>query len=298
MTHERELQLGILGLSEGNGHPYSWSAIINGYDPAVMAECPFPVIPQYLARQVFPRDSIQGARVTHIWTQDDESARHVARATHIPQVVSDPEAMLGEIDAVLLARDDAENHLKMARPFLLAGLPIYIDKPVALTMDDLESMLALQQKPGQLFSCSALRWAREFNVALHCQEIGPIRHIQATTPKGWSKYAVHVLDPILEQLGLFDAPAEVVRVSDIPEVVLVRWKDCTATITCTGALPSDIRMQVFGNGGSRELVFVDTFAAFREALLRFVAAAQGTASGTAPNELRALVRILEMGLAR
>ena len=24
------LKLGIIGLSEGNGHPYSWSAIFNG----------------------------------------------------------------------------------------------------------------------------------------------------------------------------------------------------------------------------------------------------------------------------
>jgi len=298
MTRERELRLGILGLSDGNGHPYSWSAIFNGYDPAVMAECPFPVIPQYLARQVFPRDAILGARVTHIWTQDNEAARHVARATRIPRVVSDPEAMLGEVDAVLLARDDAENHRDMARPFLLNGLPIYIDKPVALTVDDLERMLAMQQKPGQLFSCSALRWAREFNLALHCNEIGQIRHIQATTPKCWSKYAVHLLDPILEQLGLFATPAEVTRVSDIPEVVHVRWPDITATITCTGALPSDIRMRVFGNGGSRDLIFLNTFAAFRDALLRFVATARGTSLGTTSNELRALVRILESGLAR
>ena len=26
------LKLGIIGISNGNGHPYSWSAIFNGYD--------------------------------------------------------------------------------------------------------------------------------------------------------------------------------------------------------------------------------------------------------------------------
>ena len=40
-----DLRLGVLGLSEGNGHPYSWSAIFNGYDPQAMASCPFPDIP-------------------------------------------------------------------------------------------------------------------------------------------------------------------------------------------------------------------------------------------------------------
>ncbi len=44
-----EIRLAMLGMIEGNGHPYSWSAIVNGYNPKEMAQCPFPVIPQYLA---------------------------------------------------------------------------------------------------------------------------------------------------------------------------------------------------------------------------------------------------------
>ena len=28
----KKLSLGLIGVSEGNGHPYSWSAIFNGYD--------------------------------------------------------------------------------------------------------------------------------------------------------------------------------------------------------------------------------------------------------------------------
>ena len=28
----KELKIGIIGSSDGNGHPYSWSAIFNGYN--------------------------------------------------------------------------------------------------------------------------------------------------------------------------------------------------------------------------------------------------------------------------
>ena len=43
------LKLGIIGLSEGNGHPYSWSSIINGgFDEATMADCGYAGIPIYL----------------------------------------------------------------------------------------------------------------------------------------------------------------------------------------------------------------------------------------------------------
>ena len=48
MSTEETLKLGIIGLSSDNGHPYSWSAIFNGYDPEEMARCPFPGIPEYL----------------------------------------------------------------------------------------------------------------------------------------------------------------------------------------------------------------------------------------------------------
>ena len=45
---DKELRIGILGMTEGNGHPYSWSAMINGYDRDEMETCGFPVIPRYL----------------------------------------------------------------------------------------------------------------------------------------------------------------------------------------------------------------------------------------------------------
>jgi hypothetical protein len=34
--------VGILGLSEGNGHPFSFSAIINGYDDVGLTEGGWP----------------------------------------------------------------------------------------------------------------------------------------------------------------------------------------------------------------------------------------------------------------
>ena len=35
-----DIKLAMVGMVEENGHPYSWSAIINGqYDAQVMADC-------------------------------------------------------------------------------------------------------------------------------------------------------------------------------------------------------------------------------------------------------------------
>ena len=69
--------------------------------------------------------------VSHIWTQDIKISRHIAKTTFIPNVVSNYEDMIGHVDGILLARDDAENHLEISKPFLMAGIPIFIDKPLA-----------------------------------------------------------------------------------------------------------------------------------------------------------------------
>ena len=48
------IRIGIIGLSPGNGHPYSWAAICNGYNTEAMSNCPFPIIPEYLAKETWP----------------------------------------------------------------------------------------------------------------------------------------------------------------------------------------------------------------------------------------------------
>ena len=192
------LKLGVIGLSPGNGHPYSWSAIFNGYDPVVMEDCGFPVIPRYLEKQRFPKDAIAEAQVTHVWAQDKGIASHIAKASLIEHVVDHYTDMIGQVDGVLLARDDAETHYEYAKPFLNAGIPIYIDKPLALTVSEAKRLINLQKYPGQLFSCSALRYAKEFKLSEpELGKLGCLRHIHAIVPKDWDKYAVHVIEPIL-----------------------------------------------------------------------------------------------------
>ena len=86
-----DIRLAMLGMVDGDGHPSSWSAIFNGYDPAEMAKCPYPVIPAYLSKQPPGAFGVGGARVTHIWTDNPEDAARVARASLIPDILARPE---------------------------------------------------------------------------------------------------------------------------------------------------------------------------------------------------------------
>ena len=42
------MKLGIIGQSQGNGHPYSWSAILNGFKKKYLENVPYPLIKKYL----------------------------------------------------------------------------------------------------------------------------------------------------------------------------------------------------------------------------------------------------------
>lgn len=269
------IKLGVIGMSDGNGHPYSWSAICNGYAAEHMANCGFPVIPHYLAQQSWPEARIPGVEVTHVWTQDEALSRRIAQATLISHVAVEPVAMLGQIDALLLARDDAENHLSFVAPFVQAGVPVYIDKPIALSLEGLRALYRLQQYEGQIFTCSALRYAKELMLGQADRErIGSIRHVQASTPNGWEKYAVHIIEPVLNLIGRppLIATAQARRVAEKGRALSLAFEGgITADFMALGkSVASPLSLRVHGEHGWHDLVFADPFSAFKSALIEFI----------------------------
>ena len=270
------LKLGVIGSSEGNGHPYSWSAIFNGYDALEMEKCGYPVIPRYLEQQHWPASQIKEARVTAIWTQDIALSRHIAKAAKIEHVLACYTDMIGQVDAVLLARDDAYNHLQYAEPFLRQGIPIYIDKPIALSINDLDRLYALEQYLGQIFTCSALRYSQQLALTkADRQSLGTIKQITAFTPKSWSKYAVHIIEPVLNMLPEGDNPVEMTVLSANKDSgsgsLMVRWESGIQTnFFALGDVQTPISIRVFGTNGWKDFTFTDSFSAFKAALQAFI----------------------------
>ncbi len=292
------LRLGVIGLSAGNGHPYSWSAIFNGYDPEAMASCPFPAIPRYLARQSFPAVALASARVTHVWTQDRKISEHVARASRIPHVVDRLETMIGEIDAVLLARDDAQNHFEHAAPFLEAGVPIYIDKPLALSTRDALRLLALRHYSWQIFTCSALRYADELLISDSSRKrIGAVRLIDAIVPHVWETYAAHIVEPVLIAFPEADEVLDYQRFRrEAVTTLTVHWASGLQTrFTSTGAAAGPITICAYGERAAVRRSFRDAFSAFRSALSQFIQTIQAQHCPIADAAMLRVVRLIELG---
>jgi len=291
----KKLKLGIIGISEGNGHPYSWSAIFNGYNEEYMIQCPFESIPEYLSKEKYPENFlIEEAEVTHIWTQDQEFSKHIAASTYIKNVCLNFEDMIGEIDALLLARDDAENHFKFAHKFLTEGIPVYIDKPFALTIASAKKLWDSQIYKDQIFTCSALQFAKELNKnQINQKKIGEIKMIWATTPKSWEKYAVHIIEPVL---NLISDRGKIKNIQPIKHGTSVEWESgISCVFQTTTNLVSPIWIRIQGEKDVQDLYFKDSFTAFKMALKRFVDVVNKKSPNLSKKNTEEMVQILEKG---
>jgi virulence factor len=115
------------------------------------------------------------------------------------ELVERPEDLLGKIDAVMIESQQGARHLERARPFLEAGLPTFVDKPFAQTVEDAEAMIALaKQHQTPLLSCSSLRYDPLVTLALEQQaEKGRLLSVDI-----WGACALHEGNPGLLHYGI------------------------------------------------------------------------------------------------
>ncbi len=269
----QNIRLAMLGMVEGNGHPFSWSAIINGsYDKQVMADCGYPVIPQYLGAQPPENLGIPGMKVTHVWCDQPQDSEKVAAAAHIPNVVARPEDVIGQVDAVVISTDDGHTHAQRVRPFIEAGLPAFIDKPLTDNRADLKQFDDWHQAGRPFLSTSCMRYAREFaELRSRLGEIGDMRAITVMMCKSWERYGIHALEAAWTLLppgeclwvtNTGDEKANVVHVRHSAGVDLVM-------ITTYDLFGSFGQVQVAGVKGLLATRFTDSFFAFKEQLKAF-----------------------------
>lgn len=92
---------------------------------------------------------------------DNGYTRRYAEQHGIPTAVTDPEDLLGLVDAVYIHSVDWDNHLKRAAPFAAAGVPIHICKPFAGRASDIREMAKWAESGVRICGGSALRWSAD-----------------------------------------------------------------------------------------------------------------------------------------
>jgi predicted dehydrogenase len=143
--------------------------------------------------------AIEGARITHIWGGEHEERRDelVARFGHDHSVAA-PADMIGAVDGVLVVDDTngGARHSELATPFIEAGLPVFVDKPMTTRLADAIALFDLAERHNApLLSCSALRFSVEL-AALREQvsALGRLSSITSVGPEEWFYYGIHAVE--------------------------------------------------------------------------------------------------------
>ena len=118
------------------------------------------------------------------------------------------EAMCGKVDAVLLESVDGRPHLKQAKPVIEAGLPLFIDKPVAGSLKDAIAIFDLAQKRKvPMFTSSSLRFAKG-TLAVREGSIGKVTYCETHSPCSLEPhhpdlfwYGIHGVESLFTALG-------------------------------------------------------------------------------------------------
>ena len=287
------IRVGIIGVSEGNGHPFSFSAIVNGYDESQFANAGWPVILNYLKQQPADRFGFDGVRVTHAWTQDLATTRQLCSACRIDSACANAMDMLDAVDAVIIARDDWESHAALAMPFLERGISVFVDKPLTLDLLQLEAFKPYLHS-GKLMSCSGLRYAAELDAMRAASpETGPIQLISGAVLNGLDKYGIHLIEAVASLGARFARPVAVTRLPAAHDSFVLTLQDgLPFHLDCLGAVGKTFHLSFFGQAGHRHFDLHDNFSAFRRTLEQFFQMVRTGVPAISPLETMGLMRLI------
>ena len=151
------------------------------------------------------------------------------RSKYGVEIVPDLDAMLAKVDAVLLESVDGRVHLAQARQIIAARKPLFIDKPMAASLEDAREIARLAKAAGvPWFSSSSLRYGGvvgggDFANATGAAVWGP-GSILPQFPLDMSWYVIHPIEMLYTILG---RGCQTVARTSTPQgdVLVGRWKD-------------------------------------------------------------------------
>lgn len=164
------------------------------------------------------------AEVAVLCSRGVEKARAVAKRFGVAEVMTDYEALLRrtDIDGVTIATPDA-SHFALARAALLAGKPVFCEKPLTMTLAEADELVGVAERTGLVTMVAfTFRYARALHLLrqmVRAGEIGRPLHVamqaywghvgQPGQPLAWRDQADQSAAGIWGDAGshLFDALA-------------------------------------------------------------------------------------------
>jgi len=173
------------------------------------------------------------------------------------EFVPDIPTLCRKVDGVMIESVDGRQHLEQVKQALASGKPLWIDKPLAASLEDAREIARLAKQSGTVwFTASSLRYGKDVEAMKFPDAqgavtwgAGPLGHFQLDL----TYYAIHAVELLYSVLG--PGCEEVTRThTDAVDVIVGKWKgDKTGEVR---ALRPDgnYGAMIFRNGGKVEVM--------------------------------------------
>ena len=194
-TQAQDLRIGMVGLD--TSHVTAFTRVLNdktdknhiaGAQMVAAVKDSSPDVESSYTRVEKYTTELTGKRGVKLYPTVDELCQHV--------------------DAVMIENVDGRPHLRHAIDVIKAGKPLYIDKPLAGTLEDCVQIYQLaKEHKVPVFSSSSLRFAKntlaaragDYGKVLHCETFSPA-HLEPHHPDlFW--YGIHGVESLFTVMG-------------------------------------------------------------------------------------------------
>jgi virulence factor len=152
-------------------------------------------------------NAMHGVKVNALWDGRDVWPEgydeRFARENEIPNVCKRLEDMIEHVDAVMIQGVNWDKHVDRAYPFLEAGKPVLIDKPMVGRVRDIYTLLELHvAHKTPVYGGSALRYAQEIAMLRsQADRIGEVSTAIATGPGDFFSFGIHTVELAQGMIG-------------------------------------------------------------------------------------------------
>ena len=166
---QKEIKVGLIGLD--TSHAIAFTQILND-----------PKNPQHVSgAKVVAAFKGGSSDIPASWNRVDKYTEKLVSEFGV-KLYPSIELMCKTVDAVLLESLDGRPHLKQAIPVIEAGLPMFIDKPVAGSVKDALTIFSLAKQKGvPVFTSSSLRFAKNTQ-SVRNGSIGQVKRCETFSP--------------------------------------------------------------------------------------------------------------------
>ena len=152
------------------------------------------------------RDNCMDMRYTYMWDKGfrkPEEREWFVKHFGLEAEVDEIKDMVDKVDVGFIHSCNWEKHLPLAMPFIEAGKPVYLDKPVVGTVADVKKVRELIAGGAKIIGGSSVRYAEEIQNFLKqpVEQRGEVLAAFCTCGTNEFDYAIHAVEALSEIAG-------------------------------------------------------------------------------------------------